>query len=111
MGHALLDGVLVGLDCDFRAGGLLVGCGYAGKVLDLAGAGLFVQTLGVALLGDLEGHVDVDLDKGDGLVGAAGWHGGVQSAGRVAVGAVRRDEGGDGDGGRVCKELGDLCGV
>ena len=110
LGDALLDGVLVGLDGNFRAGGLLVRGGDAGEFLDLTGAGLFVQALGVALLGDLEGHVDVDLDKGDGLVGAAGGHGGVQGAGRVAVGAVRRDEGGDGDGGRVCKELGDLCG-
>lgn len=95
------------LDCDFRAVGLLVRGGDAGKVLDLAGAGLFVEALGVALLGDVEGHVDEDLDKGDGVVVGRGRRG-VQLTGEPAVGAVGRDEGCDDDGGRVGKELGDL---
>lgn len=98
----------MGLDGDFGLGGLLVGSGDAGKLLDLTGAGLLVETLGVALLGDLERHVDIDLDEGDGLIGAAGGDGGVQLTGRVAVGAVGGDKGGDGDGGGVGKELGDL---
>jgi hypothetical protein len=107
LGNTLLDSVLVGLDGNLRVRGGLVGRRDAGKVLDLTSAGLFVQALGVALLGNLEGHVDVDLDKGDVLVvlllGL-----GVEVPGEVPVGAVGTDEGGDGDGGRVGEELGYL---
>lgn len=109
LSNALLDGVLVRLDGDLGVGRLLVGGGDAGEVLDLAGPGLLVQALGVALLGDLDGDVDEDLDKGNGLVVAALGRGlGVQLAGEVAVGAVRGNEGGDGDGGGVGEELGYL---
>lgn len=105
--NALLDGILVGLDCDLGAQRLLIRCRDASELLDLASAGLFIQTLGVALLSHLEGHVDKDLDKGDGLVAVLVGLG-VQLSRKIAVGAVGRDEGGDGDGGRVGKELGDL---
>lgn len=95
------------LDCDLGAQRLLVRRRDASELLDLSSAGLLVETLGVTLLSHLEGHVDKDLDKGDGpvtvLVGL-----GVQLARKIAVGAVGRDEGGDGDGGRVGKELGNL---
>lgn len=107
LGNALLDRVLVGLDGDLGVLGLLVGGGDAGEVLDLTGAGLLVEALGVTLLSDLEGHVNVDLDKGDGLIVALARLG-VQLAGDVAVCPVGRDEGGDGDGGRVGEELGDF---
>lgn len=107
--NALLDRVLVRLNGDFGIQRLLVGRRDAGKVLDLAGAGLFVEAFGVALLGDLEGHVDVDLDKGDGLVVVASRAGlRVQRPGEVPVGAVGGDEGGDCDGGGVGEELCDL---
>jgi hypothetical protein len=107
LGDTLLDSVLVGLDGDFGVEGLLIGGGDAGKVLDLAETGLLVEALGVTSLGDLEGHVDVDLDKGDGLVVAASGLL-VQVTGEVTVCPVGGDEGGDGDGGGVSKELGDL---
>lgn len=97
----------MGLDDDLWVLGGLVGGGDAGEVLDLAGAGLLVEALGVALLGDLDGDVDVDLDEGEGLV-LAGAADGVEVAGDLAVGAVGGDEGGEGDGGAVGKELGDL---
>lgn len=105
--NAFLDSILVSLDCDLGVQRLLIRCRDASKLLDLASAGLFVEALGVALLRNLEGHVDKDFDKGDGLVAAlVGLD--VQLARKIAVGAVGRDEGGDGDGGRVGKELGDL---
>lgn len=97
----------MGLDDDFRVAGLLVGSGNTSELLDLAGASLLVETLGVTLLGNLEGHVNVDLDEWDGLVvGALSL--GVKRASEVTVGAVGRDEGGDGDSGGVGEELSDL---
>ena len=77
------------------------------RTLDLARPRLLVQALGVAGLGDLEREVDVDLDEGERLV-VGGCRGGVQLAGLLAVGLVGRDEGGDGDGGGVGEEFGDL---
>ena len=77
------------------------------KLLDLTSSSLLVEALGIALLSHLEGNVDKHLNEGDGLVAAALGLG-VQCASRVAVGAVGRDEGGDGDGGGVGEELGDL---
>lgn len=105
--NALLNRVLMRLDCNLSVDGLLVRRRDASELLDLTSASLLVETLGVALLGHLEGHVDKDLDKGDGLV-AVLVSLCVQLAGEVAVGAVGRDEGGDGDGGGVGKELCDL---
>lgn len=107
LGNALLNGALVGLDGDFRAGRLLVGSADAGELLDLAGAGLLVEALGVALLSHLEGHIDVDLDKRNGLVAVLARLR-MQRPGQITVGAVRRDEGGDCDGGGVGEQLGDL---
>lgn len=86
----------------------LVGGADAGELLDFAGAGLLVQALGVALLSDGDGHVNIDLDEGDGLVGAAGRRGGVQLARGLAVRLVGGNEGGQGNGRRVGEELGDL---
>lgn len=97
----------MGADGDLGVLGGLVGAADAGELLDLAGARLLVQALGVALLGDGDGDVDVDLDEGDGVV-AVGVGGGVQVARELAVGAEGRDEGGEGDGGGVGEELGDL---
>jgi hypothetical protein len=108
---ALLDRVLVSLDGDLRVVRLLIGSRDAGEVLDLAGTGLFVETLGITLLGDLEGHVDVDLDERQGVVITLGTGLFVKLAGKIAVGPVGGDERGDGDGGRVGKELSNLFGV
>ena len=95
------------LDDDLRVGRLLVGSGDAGEVLDLTGASLLVEALRVTLLGDLEGHVDVDLDERNGLVvRASGLI--METASKVTVRSVRGDEGGDCDGGGVSEELGDL---
>jgi len=71
------------------------------NTLDLAGNGLLVEALGVALLDDVERGIGKDLDKGQASV-----H--VQHACSVAVGAKRADERGDGDGGGVGKQLGHL---
>lgn len=82
------------LDDDFRLRRLLVRRRNARKVLDLTGPSLFVQALWVTLLGDLEGNLDKDLDKGNGVVlgSVSGGGGGVELAGCVAVGAVGGDE-------------------
>lgn len=98
----------MGLDDDLGLVGGLVGAADAGELLDLAGAGLLVEALGVAPLGDLEGHINIDLHKRKRLFIAVLGRGGVQVAGELAVGAEGGDEGGDGDGGRVGEELGDL---
>lgn len=97
----------MGLDGDLGLGRLLVRCRDACEVLDLTSASLLVQALGVTLLGDLERDVDKDLDEGNGLIFAAGGLA-VQVTGEVAVRPVGGDEGGDGNGGRVSEELGDL---
>lgn len=78
------------------------------EVLDLASTCLLVQTLGVALLRNLNGNINIDLDKRKRLVVALGALF-VELAGDEAVCPVRANEGSDGDGGRVGKELGDLC--
>lgn len=105
--NALLDGIFMRFDGNLWVGGLLVGGGNACEVLDLSGTSLLVEALGVALLGNGEGHVDKDFDKGDRLVIAlAGL--GMQLAGKIAVCAVWRYEGSDGNGGGVGEELCDL---
>lgn len=105
--NALLNRVLMRLDCNLSINRLLVRSRDASELLDLARTSLLVKTLGIALLGNLERHVDKDLDKGDGLV-AVLLRLGVQLTSKIAVGAVRRDEGGDCDGGGVGEELRDL---
>lgn len=107
LGHTLLYRVLVRLDGDLWVGRLLVRGRDTGELLDLARPSLLVQSLRVTLLGDLKGYVNKDLNEGQLLVLAAAGLG-VQLARHVAVSPVRRDEGGDGNGGRVGKELGDL---
>ena len=69
--------------------------------LDLAGAGLLVEPLGVALLDDGERRVDEDLYEREAALR-------VQRARDGAVGAVRRDERGERDARRVREELRDL---
>lgn len=107
LSDTLLDRVLVGLDGDLGVLGCLVRGRDAGKLLDLSGAGLLVQTLGVALLGDLDGYVDVDLDELERLVALLrGLR--VQLSSRLPVGAVRRDERRQRHDGAVGKQLGHL---
>lgn len=108
VGDAFLDRLLGRLDGDLGVFGGLVGRADAGEFLDLSRAGLLVEALGVALFGHLDGHLDVDLDEGDRLVGRTRALGGVQSARQVPVRLEGRDEGCQGDGGRVGEELGDL---
>lgn len=105
--NTLLDRVLVGLDSDLSLLGLLVRSRDTSEILDLASASLLVETLGVTLLSNLERHVNVDLDEGDGLLAALGSLF-VKITGDLAIRSVGGDEGGDGDGGGVSKELGDL---
>jgi hypothetical protein len=88
--HRLLDAGLVRVDVDLRGLWGLVRRRDTGEVLDYACARLLVQALGVALLGNLDGDVDVHLDEGDWLVACG--NGGVQVAGDLAVGLVGRDE-------------------
>ena len=90
--HSLLDTSVCGINVDLRLLGGLVGSTDAGKVLDDTGAGLLVETLGVALLGLFDGDVDVDFDEGQGSLGVFGLF--VEFAGGLAVGFVRGDEGG-----------------
>ena len=49
--HSLLNTGVCRVNVDFRLLGGLVGSTDAGKVLDDTGAGLFVETLRIALLG------------------------------------------------------------
>ena len=65
--------------------GRLVGVVDAGEPGDLAGPGLGVEALGVALLALLDRRVDEDLDEGQ--VGRL-----VDRAGPLAAGAVRADQ-------------------
>lgn len=95
------------LDSNFGVGGLLVRGGDASEFLNLASASLLVKTLGVTLLSDLEGNVDKDFNKGNWLLLGVR-RSSVQLAGDVAVCSVRRNEGGNGNSGRVGKQLGDL---
>src|SRR5690606_31775108 len=85
--NLLLQGHVGGLEVNLGVGRRIVGVVDAGEILDLAGPGFFVQPLGVALLGLLDGAVDVDLDKGH-----AGFL--VQLAHVVAVGPVGADKAG-----------------
>ena len=106
---ALLDALQVAADLDLGVLGSLVGGGDAGELGDLALAGLLVEALGVTGLGDLEREVDVHLDEGQGLIVGVGSRGGsVEVAGLLTVCPVGGDERGDGDGGGVGEEFGNL---
>jgi hypothetical protein len=104
--HTVLHALQVAPDVDLRLLRCLVRRADARELWNLALSRLLVQTLGVARLGNLERDVDEDLDESEGLVRACGH--GVQIAGCGAVGFVWRDEGRDGNCGRVGKQLGDL---
>jgi hypothetical protein len=102
----LLDAGLLAVNVDLGVLGSLVGSADTSELLDLTGASLLVQTLGVALLGLLHGNVNEDLDEGKRSLAVLGV--GVEVTGDLAVGLVGGDEGGKGDGGAVGEELGDL---
>jgi hypothetical protein len=104
---SLLHAGLLAVNVDLCVLGSLVRSADASELLDLASASLLVETLGVALLGNLEGDVNVDFDKRNGLVVVVCALS-VKRASEVTVGPVGRDEGGDCYGGGVGEELGDL---
>jgi hypothetical protein len=97
------------VDVDLCVLGSLVGSADTSELLDLAGASLLVQTLGVALLSLLDGDVNEDLDEGKSGLAVLGVV--VEVTSDLAVGLVGGDEGGEGDGGAVGEELGDLSSV
>jgi len=86
LGYRLLQALAAGVDAQFGGFGLLVGAGDAGEVLDLAGAGLGIEALGVALFAHRQISGAMDLDEIASL---------DQGAGPAAVGAERGDEGGE----------------
>lgn len=103
----VLDTSLYGFNVNLGLLRSLVWGADAGEVLDYTGSGLLVQALGITLLGVLDGNVNIDLDERKGLVDILGAL--VQLASLLAVGLVGRDEGRQGQAGRVGKQLGDLC--
>ncbi|KAH0238605.1 hypothetical protein KCV06_g65, partial [Aureobasidium melanogenum] len=94
---SLLDTGVCRVNVDLGLLGGLVGSTDAGEVLDDTGAGLLVKTLGVTLLGFLDGDVNVDLDEGERSVGVGGLL--VEFAGGLTVGLVGGDEGSQGKAG------------
>ena len=94
------------MDVNLGILGSLVRSADASELLDLASASLLVQTLRVALLSLLNGNVNEDLDEGKRRLVVLGVV--VEVTGDLAVGLVRGDKGGEGDGGAVGEELGDL---
>lgn len=95
------------LDGNLRVGRLLVRRRDTGKLLDLTRPGLLVQSLGIALLSHFKWYINEHLDERQLLLlSTTGLR--MQLTRHVAIRPVRRDEGGDGDGGRVGKELGDF---
>lgn len=104
--HSVLHARLLTVDVDLWLLWCLIRRADARELLDLARAGLLVETLGVALLCFFYWDVDEDFNEGERGLGVLGV--GVQVAGELAVGGVRRDEGGECDGCAVGKELGDL---
>ena len=103
---SLLHAGLLAVNVDLCVLGSLVRSADASELLDLASASLLVQTLGIALLGLLNGNVNEDLDEGERRLVVLGVV--VEVAGDLAVGLVGGDERGEGDGGAVGEELGDL---
>ena len=89
---------------NLRVGRCLVRSGDTSELLNNTLTSLLVQTLGVTLLGNLNGDINIDLDERQtGLL--AGGNGLVQLTGSVTVG---RDERSDGDGVGVGEQLGNL---
>jgi len=102
----LLDAGLLAVNVDLCLLRSLVGRADTSELLDLTSASLLVQTLGVTLLGLLDGDVNENLDEGQGRLVVLGV--GVEVTSDLAVGLVGGDEGGKGDRGAVGEELGDL---
>src|SRR6266404_5652811 len=98
LARARVDALAAGVDLELGRERRLVRGGDAGELLDLAGARLLVEAFHVALLADLDRALDVHLDE---ISGHEGAH-------LIAVGAVRRDEGGERDDAGVGEELRDL---
>lgn len=71
----------------------------AGEVWDFAGASQLVKTLWITILGDTERNIDVDLNERDRLVALCDL--GVRLPSGLAIGFVRRDEGGECCGRRI----------
>ena len=105
--HGLGDGEVNILNVHLGVRRSLVGGGDTSELLDHTLTGLLVKTLRVALLRDLNGDVNVDLnERQTGLLAGGGDL--VQLTGTVTVLLVGRDERGDGDGVGVGEQLGDL---
>lgn len=100
------------VDLDLRLLRLLVRSTNASELLDDTLASLLVQALGISLLRNLDGDVNVDLDerKAGAIVLAIRALGRslVDLPGEVAVLSVRTDERCNGNGSAVSEELGDL---
>jgi hypothetical protein len=107
--HCLLNTDLRTLDMYLRPLRLLIRCTHAGKLLDFPSSCFLIQTFGIPLLRDLDGDIDINLDKRQALA-IIGMRTGLamQFAGEVPVRLVGADEARDGDGGAVGEELGDL---
>lgn len=104
--HSLLNTRLLRVNVNLGILWCLIWSTDSSELLNLSSSCLLVQTLGVTLLGLLNGDVDKDLDEGKWGVDVLGV--GVEIAGELAVGLVWGDERGQGDGGGVGEELGDL---
>lgn len=89
----------VRVDLNFRFIGCLVRAIDPREVLDLALAGLLVEPLGIALLADIQRRIDMHLDE----VAVV-----EQLTGGIAVGAERRDKGGNNDDTGIGEQLGDF---
>jgi hypothetical protein len=107
--HCLFNTRLLRVDVNLCLLWCLVRGTDAGELLDLTRSRLLVQTLGIALLSLLDGNVNENLDEWQRRVDVLGV--GVEITGELTVGLVGRDKGGQGDGGRVGEELGDLGGI
>src|SRR5215469_1176170 len=84
--HALLHAVAIGVQGDLGGLRRFVRRVYTGEVLDLAGTRLAVQSLGIALLADLDGRVQEHLDELARL---------QELTHQPPISAERRDKGGD----------------
>lgn len=92
---------------NLRVGRRLIRSRDTSELLNNTLASLLVQTLGVTLLGHLNGDINIDLDERQtGLLAGGGNL--VQLTGSVTIFAVGRDEGSNGDGVGVREQLGDL---
>ncbi|KAE8325541.1 hypothetical protein BDV39DRAFT_194337 [Aspergillus sergii] len=104
----ILDWQIMVMDMHLRLFRFLVRSTDTGELRNLTRPGQLIKTLGVTLLGNLNGDIDEDLNEGQtGLLTRGGDF--VQFARGVTVCTVGRDERGDGNGGAVGEELGNLC--